>query len=500
MKIFLVEDEVPALRSLQQKIEDLHDDWEIVGTAFNGAQALEKISNCHPDILLTDIRMPDMDGIALIEALHARQIDTVVVIISGYREFDYAQQAVRLGVKDYLLKPVDPAQLQQSLNNCRTQLEARRNKVTIQGFLTNSLAHPIIYPSSALCYCAYLVVANALSDSEYLQHPVVPRLLASQVQSIASAYAPSHVSLRCVDGFFSNEKALFSIVSKEKLSEKSIQDSLTNFANELSAVTQTSVTIFYKICDTLNHLDDSISACRKGALESIILGKTIVTCNPPAERRPDPNLEEHIRLIGIFLRQNQSQELKKYTLKMLQKWETDNRTAVEIQTDLVFMLSSLQQLMSNRQSHTFNAVFYIENLFCFSKTHSELAENLYQLLIELFTIPETENMRSGDKLVNQIDAYFEANIADNISLQMLADEFSISKVYLCRIFKRTKNTTPMDYFMHLKIERAKQMLTSYPDMPLREIAQALGFNDIYYFSKVFKRIVGMPPSEFRTKF
>lgn len=76
---------------------------------------------------------------------------------------------------------------------------------------------------------------------------------------------------------------------------------------------------------------------------------------------------------------------------------------------------------------------------------------------------------------------------------------AVSKVYLCRVFKKMKNTTPIDFFTHLKIERAQEMIRAFPSMSLREIAEALGFSDMYYFSKVFKRIMGFPPSDLRSK-
>lgn len=80
---------------------------------------------------------------------------------------------------------------------------------------------------------------------------------------------------------------------------------------------------------------------------------------------------------------------------------------------------------------------------------------------------------------------------------MLAGEMKVSKVYLCRIFKKYKNMTPIDYFNRLKIDRACELLVQFSSLPLQKISDMLGFNDVYYFSKVFKKIVGVSPSVYR---
>ena len=104
---------------------------------------------------------------------------------------------------------------------------------------------------------------------------------------------------------------------------------------------------------------------------------------------------------------------------------------------------------------------------------------------------------SPEELVESLIVYFKEHLSCNVTLQDLEERTGVSKVYICRIFKKFQNTTPMDFFTRLKIARAKELLADFPGMSLREIADSLGFNEVYYFSKVFKRITGAPPSEMR---
>ncbi len=119
--IYLVEDEVYAMMALKQKIMDLQGEYVIVGAADNGAAALEQILDLCPDIVLTDIRMPDMDGLTLISKLQEKGCQSLPVIVSGYQDFEYARDAFRGGVLDYLTKPIVPSHMR----NRRLSLERR---------------------------------------------------------------------------------------------------------------------------------------------------------------------------------------------------------------------------------------------------------------------------------------------------------------------------------------------------------------------------------------
>ena len=105
--VLVTDDEPTAVKHIESIIEKKCPDFYVAGRARNGKEALEKTRDIHPDILITDIRMPVMDGIQLSEALYSSGEDTKIIIVSGYSEFGYAQSAIKLGVRDYILKPVD---------------------------------------------------------------------------------------------------------------------------------------------------------------------------------------------------------------------------------------------------------------------------------------------------------------------------------------------------------------------------------------------------------
>lgn len=497
MKLFLVEDEVIALQSLKRKIEDLGDEWQIVGTAYNGVEALKKLESVTPDILLTDIRMPDMDGIELVERLAKTGRNVLPIIISGYKEFDYAKQALRLGVEDYLLKPVDPAELDACLKRSKKQIEQRRKKQNLTTLLlADEPASLSFAQGESRLAAAYLIIANALSDFDYIIHPDVPYSPPSAITSLLTNHFPAETVIRCMDGFFSNEKVV--ILGGPGLEDKNLRNSFIDTANILHKNLGRTVTIFFRHFQNQNELETTIRRCRKGAVDVMILGKNVVTDKKQKVPVVNENMNERVRLLTLYLRQGDFDSLYRHVLSMFQEWEAADRTAHKIQLDLEFILNTLRYNLSNHADHPLSSQFMIENIACFSRDIVEFSDNFCQLLKEIFRPETSRRSISNQELVSDIEEYFQINLFENITLEALADEMGVSKAYLCRVFKKEKDETPIDYFTKLKIERAKELIITMPQTPLREISDLLGFNDMYYFSKVFKRITGVPPSEMRS--
>lgn len=137
-KVVLVDDEPIILRSLKVALPWEEMQMQIVGEAANGEQGLQLIQAHKPDIVISDIRMPVMDGISMMkEALH-QQPSLVFVLLSGYGEFEYAREALRYGASDYLLKPVDHEELETVMREARSRLEQEAERQSEKDYLTRS--------------------------------------------------------------------------------------------------------------------------------------------------------------------------------------------------------------------------------------------------------------------------------------------------------------------------------------------------------------------------
>lgn len=490
--IYLVEDEIHALRVLQQKIIDLESDYEIVGTADNGITALEEIALLHPDIVLTDIRMPDMDGLTLIENLKTAGNPPLSIIVSGFQDFEYAKQAVKLGASDYLLKPVNQSELAASLLRCRELLKKKRKNIL--SFLIGDEKFSFEAASESDCLTIiYMIFANPLSNMESLLHPNVPYLANEETERFLRNHHTCQ-SLRCYDGFFSNEKIL--LLSDNEENSTSLKNDLTDFAGFLENQTGISLTIYYTTAPGRS-LASSIRKSRSCAIKNTVLGNTIVSNTIPGTQMPAPNLFSDTELYAALLNQGQFQQLHTAILEKFSSWSKLRRNYPAVRDDMIFILDSLKRNFNTEKSVSFTSIYLLENILSFSSDIEDCAQNFYHLILEIFSEKPTSENKPAEDLVDSLIQYFNSHLSSNITLQDLEDKTGFSKVYICRIFKKEKNTTPIDYFTRLKIDRAATLLTNFPYLSLREISDSLGFNDVYYFSKVFKRIYGSTPSELR---
>lgn len=495
IKIFLVEDEKLALRVLECKINDLEGPYEIVGTASNGIQALEKIPVVNPAIVITDIRMPDMDGISLTQQLHIKNPDILCVILSGYQEFEYAKQAMRLGVRDYLLKPVALHELKLCLEHCMEQLEERsRGKNAISLLVgENTLTFTPLNGEEDFA-AAYMIAGSIINTPNHIIHPCVSYAPCEKLEALISSSFPATISVHCFDGFFTNEKIF--IFSGNHLDASKLNLLLSAAVHKLENFFKSFVTVYFSCQQHTASLGNAILSCRTQAEQCMILWKSRVCSSKSPLPEAWPGLAKQAELFLLLLGQNQHSLLRSNILRLFRQWQEAERTALAIHNDLMFLLEYFRYSTASQMPP--NSSFLVENLISFSERPEELAENFYELLTHLISPAKVSGtFLTAEELVTKMDDYFREHLSRNLSLQTLSEEFGVSKVYLCRIFKKYKETTPIDYFNRLKIEKAKELLLGFPQMPLREISDFLGFSDMYYFSKVFKRITGKSPSEIR---
>lgn len=496
MKIFLVEDEVYALRALEQKILDLDEGHEVIGTASDGRTALAEIERLCPDVVMTDIRMPDIDGIEMLTLLEEKDVQPVTVIISGFQEFEYAKKAVKLGVNDYLLKPVQQSELKLCLERCKEKLQASRKKENVISILLESELSSLPFTQKhPYYYVIYAVITNPLSDFNHFIHPNIAYNATNIIENLLCGALPPKAECSSSEGVFTNEKVFILGCS---LPQTELEDILSATAAKTHSEGIGYITMQYAVFTSADVLPQHVLQCRRNAVHSVRLGEDVISFGEPqGSAKKSGDINQYIRVLAHLLRGGEQALLQSNLAQMLDEWRQNNLPLFAVQRNLVFVLNSLKSTLDIKEEMNFDSTFCVENIISFCGGYAELAEGFATLLLEMFSSREAAKAADGKELVKNVIDFYEKNLNENISLQMLAEQMNISKVYLCRVFKQHKNTTPIDYFTHMKIEKAKEMLVQYPTMPIREISDSLGFNDMYYFSKVFKRIAGCPPSEMR---
>jgi AraC-like DNA-binding protein len=306
----------------------------------------------------------------------------------------------------------------------------------------------------------------------------------------------------CFIGFYSNEKVI--VIQKEQKGNpwsRLLSQRLYELAGELEKEYKYSVTISYLPIDKTD-INTQIDLCRKVAVQNILLGVNNVVSDASGSGHSAWNLNDIISCFSLYLRQTQLDSLKTKVQTLFTEWHKKRYPLAAIQNDLIYITNSLKHSMpqnhSTPENHEYPIAYYIDDIAAISNDHSDFADNYYNLLLELFIMPLSDgNIMSAAQLVKKIEGYFHNNLSNHITLSMLCSEMNYSKVHLCRIFKKLKHTTPIGYFIQLKIEKAQRIIQECPDLTLADIANSLGFDDVYYFSKVFKRVTGRTPSAVR---
>ncbi len=495
LRICLVEDEEYTLRGLCQKIMDLDGDYQVVGTAYNGVDALDVIRDMMPDMVITDIRMPDMDGIALTERINERYPGIITVIISGYQEFSYAKTAMKLGVRDYLLKPVAADELKDCLAKCRKMIEQKRNQAHIADILSDGT--PAVLGGMDHCLI-YLVFGNAVTaGAESIIHPNGLYIPSQEIESRFRQITGSGEHLFCYIGVYSNEKVV--IAQKQGASERVFRQKLEELAATFEREYRCPVTIAFRSLDNAAVIEKQIRTCRKIAVQGILLGTSNVVSDISV-KEPAGSTNDLASYLSLCLRRGQLDPLKERINRLFAEWYEIRQPVRMIYNDLIYITNSLKHSLAAQETAEYTVTDYIDDIVSVSGNHRELAANYCDLLQAIFApVAESSRSLSSVQLVEKIEKYFQSNLANDVTLTMLCEEMNYSKVYLCRLFKSMKNTSPIDYFIQLKIEKAKSLFRECPSMSIKDVSESLGFSDSYYFSKVFKRITGLTPSAAKAK-
>jgi AraC-like DNA-binding protein len=356
-------------------------------------------------------------------------------------------------------------------------------------------------------YLIYLIFGNAASGSycgggESIVHPNGFYVPSQDIENRFRQRFGDSSPVFCFIGVYSNEKVI--IIQKEQIGNQGnrlLSQKLYDLAGELEKEYKYSVTVSYLPIDKTD-INTRINLCRKLAVQNILLGVNNVVSDASGSGHSTQNLNDLISYFSLYLRQTQLDSLKTKVHNLFAGWYEDRYPLAAIQNDLIYITNSLKhsmpQNLSIPENHEYTIAYYIDAIAAVSNDHSDFADNYYYLLLELFTMPFSDgNVMSAAQLVERIEGYFHNNISNHITLSMLCSEMNYSKVHLCRIFKKLKHTTPIGYFIQLKIEKAQSIIKECPALTLADIADSLGFKDVYYFSKVFKRVTGQTPSAVR---
>jgi Response regulator containing CheY-like receiver domain and AraC-type DNA-binding domain len=506
-KLVIVEDEPPIARNIKQKVLDSGTGFEVACLSYDGKDALDKIAVIKPNVVLVDINIPFIDGISLIRQVKHKYPEIIFIIISGYQDFEYARNAVKVGVEDYLLKPVSGTEITDILLKVEKQLkdihtakerEALINRIKNEknGPESDQLISENNYYIVLLCFGPYSTYpANMIfNNCNYIP--------SQDIECFLGGY--STINERCwvFNGNNGNEKIM--IIDTQSITK----DNLIFSIQQLILLNK-SVFLTAAISNQVNYseIGSTVTSLRILLQEGIVIGKSQVISDRTQKSYQSGRImvsSESERVLTALLLQGNKNILKSELQKLFQTWEKQNCTQANLDLILKHILSMLGRLIIEKSFSDSNPVknIQINEVISTSLSFNDVFKGFWYLIEDMLENKKQKESRFEltKQLINQAENYISSNFAHPLTLQSLAEMVNLSPQYFCMIFKQYKGVSPIEYLINIRVEKAKELLLTQPKMLTGSISEIVGYSDQHYFSKIFKSVTGFSPKEFRTKF
>lgn len=508
VRMIIADDERLIRESLYQLIDWASVGVEVVATAENGLEALEKTMALQPDILLSDIEMPEMSGIDLVRSLREQGCDCKVIFLTAYSEFSYAQSAIRYGVTDYILKPIDEQQLINSVAACAgTVRSARQDRATLH---RASLAQQLMV-NDALRVCLTEPASQSegstgiLENLHLMQDDAVCHGLicirgcsADEVRESIPELPPVHTPTQYLVTLSSEEILL--LWQWEAPVSVQLEGSLRRFAAKL----QFRLPSHPKISVSRIHPGTQLRCLYPECTFAFLLPQFGTSSEPLCFSQVDAMLPQHPfdasseALASVLTDSSQdtlSLFLNNYFLTTAVNGTIYDLSKVRLRC--ISLMEGLGRIFSRSSLPA-----EIRDSAFLTHLQEQIAgcsaiDAVYQLMqVALFQLQETcQRASAQSRLVRQVLEYVQQNYKI-ASLTDVATKLYVSPGYLSRIFANEMNESFSRYLLQYRIERAKELLHN-PRHKIYDVAEAVGYSDVAHFSKAFKQVEGISPAKYR---
>lgn len=530
LKVLLVDDEEIIIEGLQVLINWEEQGFKIIGTGFDGEEGLELARKESPDIVITDIRMPVLTGLEMIDHVKAVLPMSKVIILSGYSDFDYARQALEKGASCYLLKPVSRDELIEKLNKVRTEIEEARQKLQRDRKLSINLHN--------MQNAAKEKYLKDIIDGKVKDNPEIERIW--RLFEFGHCSDKRCVSLLEIDDFsvkgfeepedkrtlkFATDNIIEEVVNKTNAGvlfnyddEKSVLINCTGKKRNpkveiLDLISEIKETVFEYLGVTLSigigseydglyMLAVSFNEAKTALEKKFIYGKNAIIHIDDVRNeygeiqfKPVPLERELISKVEACDKEASVKLLEKLFHYMIREGKN---SPTQIYIECVNILALLRQSMSMSNAGIAEVLkeeyFTVQYLKGF-KTYVELQEWMKGVIIQLIDSTIAQPVSQTDQLIHKIKKYLEDNYQE-ATREEVANRFYINPSYLSQIFKQATGYSFTDYLTFIRVEKAKKILVS-SDIKIQDLAEKLGYTSSQYFSKVFEKNTGVSPFDYR---
>jgi two-component system, response regulator YesN len=504
-KLLLIDDKLNVVEGIRRFGNWAERGVEVVGVAANGQDALRLVVETRPDVALTDINMPLLDGLGFIEEALKIAPALKIIVLSGYDQFDYARRALQLGVLDYLLKPVKIDQIVAAVEKACLKLDSERQSSTELDVLRRRQRlgerrqEILALLQNAPGWSERLLQLSPAELAEMgLQiNPSGYRIAVFQPATDGYRTADALLELMGETGFVlpdANGKTGVIMVSGDR-TEPVLQ--------KLQELQPDAFIAVSGLCQPLNDLTvayaQALNALSRGFFVDESEDGQLVWAEklPPAPSQTNyPSRLEREILVSVKAgAESQTGQLAHGFYEALAK---TTRDAGYCRAASLELLAVAVRTLHEAGVEVEPAVNYAARIEACQKL-SELRELITHVLMGYAQQVSEQHGGKHKTPVERATEFIRANLHREISLDDVASHLSFTSGYLAHIFKKATGQTVVEYIYRLKMERAAELLCD-PDAKIASIAGALGYGDRRYFSELFRRHFNCTPSQYREKY
>lgn len=506
----LIADDEPMLRMALKSIVP----WEklgcrIIGEAANGKAACSFIDNTVPDILITDIKMPEMNGIDLIRNIRKKEYKTQVLVLSGFDDFEYVREALMLGAADYILKPyISEQKLRETLEkviSCVMKNKMERDnkdsdKKTEQELLERYLLYEREEPQYKVPEIGMLREKYYFICIRLCYNRLLKQTLREKKETLSNAvteimyYYYGKKGLICQTDF----REWIILMPQENFVESEMKEMLDNVPlyTGVSAIAGVS-----SLGDRTFDTKDKIKECRE-AVEYGFYSKNVIYYY--SEKYLIPLTKEFWRTeipqeILRFVQTENWQEIKKYELPFLKQGAGNyhpKKLKVFVLEYLLFVQSHLAGVIKKGEKwfSTEEVESHLEKI----DTWEEMYDFVHQSVSNLCDYVSNQLRQQYSLPVIRAIQYIDEHYSENISMGNMAAEIGMNPTYLSRLFMKEKEITCTEYLNSVRIDHAKELLKD-KHISVEEVAGQVGYMNSKYFFRVFKKTMGISPLKYRQR-
>jgi two-component system response regulator YesN len=489
-RVIIVDDEPAAIRHIDSIIRKKCPEYEVIDIAENGKEALEKVRLKRPDVVISDVKMPLMSGLQLAAAISEEKLPVYSVIVSGYQEFEYARSAIRAGVCDYIIKPIMPGALKEILDQISVKLKQyyyREKNVIIRKLCNSS---PCTREELERCF-PYKQYYRAM-----IRRNGLPRRFASSGSSL-EIYSDINEQMTI---YGRDEMESLYLLPEELLLGNRFRDLIWGVKEKQVAKNQYITVVcdsrgfpreqmagkvkeLYHILDAVSvvGLDQFMDIADRGPIRETVFNHDEILCE--------------LRNIEKLAREQQYGKLKGELEQLYYVWGRKEKPQLWVE-HVSRQILDIMHKYSDKTNDLTASEHMLEDAFYYATSFQSLQDSLFDAFFIATQKTDAQIKADSQEFFDGIVQYLNEHAFENITLSELCLRFGLSQTYMSRLFQKYVKVTFNRYVTGIRMEKAIEYIKSHKDCYIKDIAEMVGYEDQFYFSRLFRSYTGKCPTEY----